>query len=357
MPFIQNPLPGHIHTLTDKQAVVLNSIVTEKTFAFNEQFPFPAEKPVPSQLLAQNACFRILEAQQVGSRVIVKGNLVLSVSYLSDEVDYPVQVEFSSPFSQIAEIGDEESSHCVVSILPTSSYYELIDTISGEKALDTELHAVMQIVSRSRKELVYVTDAYSNRQEIACRREPLSVYTSTGMQAAMLRENEEITIADDCADVLAVFPTLSHVNNSGGNLSAAVLLDVIYRKADGRIGSVRRLMNPELKEYPSVARLVCADLREWNFQPEGSSMQTEICVEAIYQCITGIELQPVVAVDIPENAQWETEAFPAVTLVRQEGESLWELAKTYHSSVEAIQTANEENTENDVVFLLIPKEI
>ena len=351
-------LPDHIHTMTAEQEMVLNSTVCEKTFAFNEQFPFPAGKPTPNRLLTEKTLFRVTEAQQVGSRIIIKGKVSLSVSYLSDEVDYPVHVEFKSPFSQIVEIGGEESDHCVVTVLPTSAYYELVDTINGEKALDTELHAVMQLLSRRRVQFPYVVDAYSNREELVCRKEGRTLCCCSGMQATVLRETEELTIAEDCADVLAVFPTLSQVNASGGNVSAAVLLDIIYRKQDGRMASVRRLMNPETKEIPAGARLLGSELIELDLHPEGKSMQTTLAVDLIYQSMENRECQSVSSLEILESEPGAADVFPALTLVRWEGESLWQLAKTYRSSTETIRAVNAlEDKEGALDYLLIPREI
>ena len=50
-----------------------------------------------------------------------------------------------------------------------------------------------------------------------------------------------------------------------------------------------------------------------------------------------------------------SDAYPTVTLVRVERESLWELAKTYHSSVEQIRAMNELDEDFSGRLLLIPK--
>ena len=47
--------------------------------------------------------------------------------------------------------------------------------------------------------------------------------------------------------------------------------------------------------------------------------------------------------------------YPTVTLVRVERENLWELAKTYHSSVEQIRAMNDLEEEISGRLLLIPK--
>ena len=59
---------------------------------------------------------------------------------------------------------------------------------------------------------------------------------------------------------------------------------------------------------------------------------------------------------LDETQSFDLSSFPSLTMVRVEGESLWELAKRYHSSVEAIEAFQ---TEADQMsgMLLIPKSV
>lgn len=56
-----------------------------------------------------------------------------------------------------------------------------------------------------------------------------------------------------------------------------------------------------------------------------------------------------------EDATFDSMQFPAVTLVRVEHESLWQLAKTYHSSVDRIKEFNALDDGLEGKMLLIPK--
>ena len=68
-----------------------------------------------------------------------------------------------------------------------------------------------------------------------------------------------------------------------------------------------------------------------------------------------MELNRLCAVVLDEDSPFSPDAFATLTLVRDEGESLWELAKRYHSSVDAIQRENEQESGEKGDFLLIPK--
>ena len=57
-----------------------------------------------------------------------------------------------------------------------------------------------------------------------------------------------------------------------------------------------------------------------------------------------------------EENKFDFESFPSITLVKAENESIWELAKEYHSCAERITSMND--TENiQGKLLLIPKAI
>ena len=66
------------------------------------------------------------------------------------------------------------------------------------------------------------------------------------------------------------------------------------------------------------------------------------------------EFSSVSSVMTDDDKPYDFEAFPALTLVKAENESVWELAKKYHSCVERISAMND--TENmQGKLLLIPK--
>ena len=207
----------------------------EKTFAINEQFTFPGGKPKPSQLVTQCVSFAMGETQLIGTKVIVKGTVNITLCYLSNEVNYPVRAEFSTPFSQIIDTGEEQMEHCSAVIELTSCYCDIIDTINGEKALDAEIHAVLQLVCHSRQSVSYISDVYSNLMPAEFTAQTRQLGTSSAVQQVKLAADERVNVVEDCADVLSVFSSVSQVSVLPDKMSAAVTLDVIYRTTGGTL--------------------------------------------------------------------------------------------------------------------------
>lgn len=344
-----------LHARYESTELMLASAACEKTFGINEQFSFPSGKPAPSRLVSQQIDFAVSDSQLIGSKVIIKGNVNLSLCYLSEEVNYPLRTEFTTPFSQIIDIGEENMDNCSMNIELTSAYFDIINTISSEKALDVELHAVIQLVSRSRKSLSYVADIYSNKMPVECATQSRQFGVVSSVQKLKITSDERLSVAEDCTDVLSAFLSITEISLEQGQIKAAVEVDVVYRDSNGLLSSVHRILNMEGDGGGQNLRLCSARLCDVYLRPDGQFIDGHISAEISCLVCGSIEVRKVGAVSLDEDSAYDLSTYPTVTLVRVERESLWELAKTYHSSVEQIRAMNELEEEISGRLLLIPK--
>ena len=319
-----------------------------------KQFSFPGGKPKPSRLVSGRAEFVVSDSQLIGTKVIVKGSAELAVCYLSDEVNYPVRTEFCTPFSQIIDIGEECMDSCCTSIELTGAYFDIIDTVNGDKALDAELHAVMQLVCRSRKRMTYIADAYSNLMPAECRRQSCRYDAGSEVQKLKLAADERISIVEDCADVLSAFVSVAHISQEQTKISAAVNVDVVYRSSQGQLAAVRRSIGMEGEGSASV-RISSARLTDVYLRPDGQYVDGHMALELSCVSVGSVEVRRVDSIELDEENGFDLSQYPAVTLVRAGDETMWELAKEYHSSVEKISAANPAEDAGSAGLLLIPK--
>lgn len=343
------------HARYESTELMLANAVCEKTLGINEQFSFPGGKPSPSRLVSQQIDFAVSDSQLIGSKVIIKGNVNIAQCYLSEEVNYPLRAEFTTPFSQIIDIGEESMDNCSLRIELTSAYFDIINTISSEKALDMELHAVIQLVSRCRKSLSYVADFYCNKMPVDCAVQSRQFSMVSGIQKLKITSDERLSVAEDCTDVLSAFLSITEISLEQGQVKAGIGIDVVYRDGNGLLSSVHRAVNMEGDGGGQNLRLCSARLTDIYLRPDGQFIDGHFCAEISCQVCTGMELRKVGSVTLNEEAAYDLSRYPTVTLVRVEGESLWDLAKTYHSSVEQIRAMNELEEELTGRLLLIPK--
>ena len=351
------PEEKHPELKTNKESisVMLPNAVCEKAFAINEQYTFPTSKAGPSQLVFQKVSLDCTDNQQVGSKLIVKGNVNVSVCYFSKENPYPIFTQFNSPFSQIVDTGTDESDNCSIKIELTSNYFELIETISGEYALDMELHALIQIVSRKKRSISYISDAYCNLMPVENKIQKLAFSDASQLRRETITFEEKLNVADECEDVICVIPSMTQASIMNTTFGSNIHFDILYKSTSGNIASVRRAANANHEDLPAGSRLIDCKMNNIDFRPNETIIDAVCSIVFLYQTFSTIDCSRVCSVEIMEDKRYDVAAFPSVSIVRVENESLWDLAKHYHSSVEKICLFN--NTDNiQDSMLMIPKE-
>ena len=346
-----------LYAKLDETELSLPNAVTEKIFAIHEQFPIPDGKPKPEKIATERAELTVTDCQLIGSKAVVKGNAELTVSYLSDEVDYPVRVDFSAPFSQIVDIGTEQMAFSTVRPELTAAYYDLTDTIGGEKALDVELHALLELVSYGREAVQYIADVYSNSMPCTPQRQAEVFAAVESSQRRKVTQEERVHVMDDCADVLSVFLTLTRPALEQGKLSAAVNLDIVYRTDSGQLSSARRTLVLSDENGGADQRLLTARLTDLSIRPDGQFIDVHLALELDLITADEVEVNRLTGAVLDEEQRFDPADYPAITLVRVQDESLWELAKQYHSSEDRIRESNPEDDGYRGRMLLIPRTI
>ena len=244
---------------------------------------------------------------------------------------------------------------CAVRIEPTSAWFSLIDSINGEKTLDAEIHALMQITSRSLQPVTYLEDAYCNRMPAELIRKTLCYDTEAAPSRLILNAETAIEIPEDCEDVLLIFPQLGSAALTPDKVSATVTLDFLYRTESGTLSCIHRIFNLEDPHASGNVRLLEAKLTEPYFRSDGRQMNVRITVELLTENRREQELSTVSGLILDEENPNKDSDLPTLVAVRVEEESVWELARTYHSSPEKICSLN--NIEGDLrgKFILVPR--
>lgn len=343
-----------LHALTTERSLLLPGAVCEKSLAVTEQFGFTDDRPTPAKLLSERAELHITDCQLIGSKVIVKGHMELAVCALSEDKEEPCLYDFSAPFSQIAEVGIESMSCCTVRPEITGAYYDLLDTINGDKVLDVELHAVLQLVCSERRNLRCISDVYSNLMPAELLYQTQTLELVSPVQKKKLSIEEKIGLMESCKEILCILVSPVRIATDEEKLSAAVNLDVLYKNDEGKLSAGRRTLPLEQKTLGTPLRVLSARVTQLSARPDGESANCALTLELECLAAEKAELTGVEGVILDEDAPYIQESLPTLTLVRAGGESLWTLARRYHSSVEKIRECNED-AENTARMLLIPK--
>lgn len=332
-----------LHLRQERREQLYTSWAGEKTFAVNEQFPLP-DGSRPSLLCAKRTDFTVTDRQCVGTKLLVKGSVGIELCWLGEGSEYPVCSRFSAPFSQLVETDTADICGCEVFIEPTSCYTEITESINGGFAFDCEIHAVMQAAAHSRGELTFFSDAYSNTADCVCERREISIVREKKRREELCPVQQTMELPEDCADVLCV---LSSAGAASENAEQTLAIDVLYKTGDGRLTAIHRSL--------------ALGVNEGKFRM--TRLQTEFAAKSLTLDVAGsvstLREQTETAELLTAVELTETESVgqtPSLYAVRCENETLWELAKTYHSSVERIRAANGESEAVSGKILLVPVE-
>ena len=342
-----------LHVRVEENTLTLPSAVCEKSMAINEQFSFPGGE-APTGLAAAQAELLVKDCQMIGTKVIIKGSAEVKIHAFAEAGEYPGESSFSSPFSQIVDVG-ADCMH-LFSVRPeiTGAYFDLVDTINGDKALDMELHAVLQLICAQEHSIRCITDAYSNLMPADLLYRTQEYRQIAEEKTLELKAEESVRLMEECRELLAVFPSLSRMTAEPGKLSVSVNLDLLIRNGEGELSSGRRTITLTQELDSGEFRIRRVRAANVSAKAEGETVNCAITLEICGQAVGKKEVSMVDGVILDEGSSYMQESIPTLTLVRAQGESLWSLAKKYHSSEEKILEMNE-NTDQTKQMLLIPK--
>lgn len=335
--------------------------VQEKPFAFSDQIRLSNGSGEPAQLMAARVIPVCSESKLIGSKLIFKGTA--EVYFLLQEPGGNLSTGHESlPFSQIIEVGgDGEEGECQVQVEVTDFHCQ--PSVEDGRELDVDLELLAQAQVRVRRPLVLLQDLYSTVRETEtenilqrlCHREEQSIRPQAVRE---LLETGELVRA--VADARL---SLGQVNQSREGdetvLTTDVWLTVLYLDESEQIQCIHRSMPVSCRlNCPAKCRCICrcSCPGEVFAAPAAGGIEVRFTLE--FHCLTTVneDVPTVTAARLGDQRSSGEGERPSVVLrLAAPGESLWDIAKAYGTTMEEISQANELQDELPLGrMLLIP---
>ena len=330
--------------------------VTEKPFTFSDVLRPPASRPEIEELLSYRAELGTADAKFIGKKLVLKGDVQLSVLYRSGEG--LSQTRFELPYSQILDIGEvPDDSEPEVTVVEKS-----VDCRAREGEVEVALEMLAQAAVWERRSVELISDAYCVGQPIDVERSPLRlcILAERSARRELGRKLCESGIpAKQVLDCAATVSALSGAPAEGGmEFTAQVNTCVLYLSEDDALCGVEveipvtcRVDVPEGCECACRCRAV----GEPTAVPVTGGL--EVRFEAEFAWMITREEQVNCVTDVKPGTVQDTGPRPSVVIRRVErGEALWDIAKSCGSTVADICSANTLPGEEAAVgtLLLIP---
>lgn len=330
--------------------------VTEKAFTFSDVLRPPASKPEIEELLFCQWDLGAMDAKFIGKKLVLKGDVQLAAIYRCGEGVN--QIRFELPYSQILDLGDvPEEAEPEVAVILKNVDCRLLD---GE--LEVAVEALAQASLWARRSVTLISDAYGIGLPVEVERAPVRLCSmaersSHREMARMLYEsNIPAKQVLDCR--VAAASIVSAPIEGGLEFSAQINAAVLYFSEDDTLCAADAVIpvscRVALPEGASCA-CRCRPIGEATAVPVTGGL--EIRFEAEFFWTTVLDEQVNCVVDIRPSSIQTADTRPSVVIRRvEDGEVLWDIAKSCGATVGDICGANGLTTEEVAggTLLLIP---
>lgn len=338
--------PGCLQQKTAVYTDLVPVELSEREFRLSEELALPDGRSAIGQVVSCAAQPVLQEQNLVGDKALAKGKIELLLTYL-DEEGAVRTLSLSFPFSQYCQLLQTytQDEALQITLCMTGVQLEQVNTNEGQKLL-VSVGLVMQCLISSAQQLSVCEDAYTTRgsftpqwktDERVMRLDVQNVHAS-------LREAfpAQAALVLDCR----VYPqeqTQQRIDD-GLLIHAPLRADILYADADGAVQM--QTFRAELTCRTALCENGSCEA-QLQLLPGGGATagggSIELRCDGVFQlqCYCQQTLKTLVGGSIdPHEAQREARTSVVIRRTSRPQE-LWELAKHYRTTIDAIQTANQ----------------
>lgn len=350
--------PETLRVKTQSYPLHLPLMTAEKPFAMTEEIELGAIEPEPEQIVCYETIPEVTDRKIVGARAVFKGFVHFRALYLTAEHAF-AQIERRLPFSQYCELEtDADEDSLTVRLCVTAAELE---TAAGEKRLLLSLGLTAQCVVSGVRRAELIADAYAvgavleaewSQPELCC-------ILDVQQQTEQLRQQLPLTDAEEILSYTITTGT-PRLMREAASITAAVpvYISVLYRSTAGAVSCAHQSAEASCSAAlaQQVECSVSAALTDTGVMLVSGAADVRVTVQFTLEFTAEQTLHMLCGGTLtPMEADDDTR--PAVILrLCPAGTALWELAKQYASTTDAIAGAN--NLSGDTVeeekLLLIP---
>ena len=260
----------------------------------------------------------------------------------------------SLPFSVLIDKPDEDCSVGDVLLEANSLYVDLNEAINGGRVIEMELHAVAQVGFEKTERLRFLSDAYGTVCPVNLEKDSSQLCLSRGTQHLTAAAEEHIQVENERGEPVSVFADVLSFSDRGGKAEVSVAVNLLLRDSEGVYSAQQRVLSVEAASPEGGGELCGARVASINAERAGEEIVTDLSVVLDYSCAEFGEIDYLTSVELDSEHPYDLSALPSLTIVKAGSRDRWELAKIYHSRVDAIGELNAKYP-LDGDLLLIPR--
>lgn len=343
--------------------------ICEKTFSMNEVIEFSENKNPVSQIINISHHAIIGETKIINNKVLIKGDCIVKISYISDNNDSIDFVEHSMPISQIIEIdGLNDNNICNIKLnicsceaLPKS------DSSGNMRLIDLNARISAFVTSFDELPMSLISDAYSTEYETnnsyksieVCEfKDKINTSFTNKVVLESIGVSVDSVISVWCSDLKYIVSS----KDKGLLISGTYQANVLYSDAEGKTDIIQKIVDFEcISNLDDIAEnlsfIGSAQITGCNCSVTGDSrleMKTEIYVSGII--LSKFNRKYISSVSVSDETKKQNNHCALTIYFCNDGENVWDIAHRYNTSVEAVMFENDlsEQTIRKGKMILIP---
>ena len=338
--------PDTLQRKTANYRLMLPQEYAEKTFSMNEELDVPASEPEMEQIVHYWLTPEVTEKKLTGTRAVFKGNLVLKALYLTPDGE-PAVFFRQIPFAQYCELResyeDEEFELC---LCMTGSELELEKQEESGTKLLLSASVLCQCLTLRAHEITLTEDAYTTKGIFTPQ------WSTWNLTCRLDRQNMLGTLRGSVPkQARAVIDSTLYLDapaqqrqDAAVQLSVPATVNILYYDVDGALQSA--IVHDQAScTVPAGSGAACEAKvsagRDGFAAPSGGGIDVRYDVNFEIACCCEQSLTTLCGGTIEEEEKQAGEKFCVVVKTNPKTQSLWDLAKQYRTSAEAIAQANQ----------------
>lgn len=339
-----------------KKILSLNKVagVTQHQFSVDEVLELGQGKP-PADILIRTDAFVCLEDYSVvANKLMLKGKVCIKFVYSSGDDASLEIMEYSIPFNEMADcegISDDCIYKIELNIIGVDAVIK--NDYSGDQTyFDVQIKILADIASYKKAEVSFVTDAYSKQYELNANYKQKSLDNVIEFISDDYTNNCTLELEDtSVSKVIDIWNEMSTVSaeysNSQINYKGKINLCVLAVNSEDTPIYFERMVDFEYAhaysaEYENIkcnAQMYVAGI-SYRIMSGGIEVKADLRLRAsIYNQYS---FKVITEVQADENKPRTQDKSAAISIYyANAGESLWNIAREYCTSVNAIKTEND----------------
>lgn len=315
----------------------------EKPFVIGEELEIPASNPSAESVLKWDCTLLLTDQKLIGARAVFKGNALIRMLYLAENGAL-CRYEFAVPFSQYAELDkDGEEDALAVTMMLTGAELEPDSQEPGRRYLLT-LNILAQCVTQSCVQMRLVDDLYAINGDVVLRTDSFGGIGVLDRQ--QLRQSVQSVIPGEFSELVDASVSLGWPvqkrEEQKVRVSVPAAVTMLYFDAEHRLQSrterAEAMCETILAENADVnpSAVLTADVYS---APTNGGAEVRFGVDFQLECAALVNCSMIVGAELQEEQTQQKRPSVVIRSVL-DGETIWSIAKSCKSSVEAVCMAN-----------------